>query len=170
MLFENRTERDGIAKGREILQTRDDPRGVVGRARKSEADRRGRIGQELPQVLNPLDDVAQTSVAILRFGGARRRTSQKLCATACRELQARASRVQGHHDAPVLNKFDPHGLSPRYLLTADAAACMACLANSPDGVSVYCQSRISVGPHSGSKHQTIQLMPLLSRYLKMDGP
>jgi hypothetical protein len=37
------------------------------------------------------------------------------------------------------------------------------LANSPDGVRVYCQSRISVGPHSGSKHQTSQLIPLLSR-------
>ena len=58
----------------------------------------------------------------------------------------------------------------RILLDHSSSPCIAFFANSPEGVSVYFQSRMRIGPHSGSKHQTSQLMPLLSRYLMMEGP
>src|ERR1017187_9686055 len=47
---------------------------------------------------------------------------------------------------------------------------MAALANSPDGVRSKFQFLINVGPHSGSKHHTGQLLPLPSRYLMIAGP
>src|ERR1035441_1431761 len=66
---------------------------------------------------------------------------------------------------------DGSSLACRFSLPAYCAPpCIVCLANSPDGFSVYSQSPINVGTHSGSKHQTSQLMPLPSRYLMIDGP
>src|ERR1022692_4275214 len=66
---------------------------------------------------------------------------------------------------------DGSSLACRFSLPAYCTPpCIACLANSPDGFSVYSQLPINVGPHSGSKHQTSQLMPLPSRYLMIDGP